>query len=105
MNSMPMFKMRFFAVLLTTLAGHSAFAGTETTATARQWQAACTSGKSSCTVVSQDATSSTYKACAAGKCFDVVCSTGAPDSACSKTEIIGIRPQPKRLQAGIFGLL
>jgi hypothetical protein len=93
--------LKISACLIAFLSITPALAEDTTKANAEQWRTICASGAASCTTVSEN----TYKACANGKCYEVVCAADKPELACTKSEIPGARPMPRKLQASIFGLL
>ncbi len=96
-----MVNLKATASLILILCVTPAFADDTTKATASQWRDMCTNGAVACTTVLEN----TYKACADSKCYEVVCTAEKPDQPCTKSEIPGARPMPRKLQASIFGLL
>ncbi len=82
-----------------------AFSGTETSGTSAQWRSLCSKASVSCSHIRTEQGMETYHVCAKGKCYAVLCNQGSPNAVCLKDEEPDKHPPPKKIQAGIFGLL
>jgi hypothetical protein len=99
------FSAAFAACATLTVLAAQVRAETPTNGTAEQWKAICAEKATACSYIRTQQGMETYHVCAQGKCYAVLCNTHSPDAICLKDELSGRRPPPRKIQAGIFGLL